>query len=193
MATAAAATQQLRERISFRQDQPTDIRLEGTGNPTEQPSRDGTPEYRYFLADRKIMWVPAEVHELIQRADSGQQAQFAITKHKAPKPWTVIAIEDEPLAARYAPEHRAPAPQPAPREAADLRKQLQPAPQAALPLAEAEDPYAASYYTCLCAAVRIAANAEKFGQQIGRALALDSQDVRTIATTLFIHATGGSR
>jgi len=193
MATAAA--QQLRERISFRQDQPTNIRLEGTGNPTEQPSRDGSPEYRYFLADRKIMWVPADVHELIQRADSGQQAQFTITKHKAPKPWTVIAIEDEPLAARYAPEHRAPAPapQPAPREAAQLRQQLQPAPQAALPLAEAEDPYAASYYTCLCAAVRIAANAEKFGQQIGRALALDSTDVRTIATTLFIHATGGGR
>lgn len=192
MATAAA--QQLRERISFRQDQPTDVRLEGTGNPTEQPSRDGTPEYRYFLADRQIMWVPADVHELIQRADSGQQAQFTITKHKAPKPWTVIGIEDEPLATRYMPEHQpAPAPQPAPREAAQLRKQLGPAPQAALPLAEAEDPYAASYYTCLCAAVRIAANAEKFGQQIGRAIALDSSDVRTIATTLFIHATGGSK
>ena len=48
-------------------------------------------------------------------------------------------------------------------------------------------------YTALCAAIRCAHAAEQFAQHIGRPLALESGDIRAMAATLFIHATGGNR
>lgn len=56
-----------------------------------------------------------------------------------------------------------------------------------------EQPYSASLYSALCAAIKVAQAAEQFGQQIGRSVAFETSDIRAMAATLFIHATGGSR
>jgi len=166
----SAAAQQLRERIGFTGNTPMEIQLEGDGNPAEQEARDGSTEYRYFLAGRRIMWVPAEVHQAIQRAQAGANAQFALTKHKAPKPWTVIHLDDEPAA-----------PQPAPS----------PAKPQSQPRTVASEPEPTTMYTALCAAIRIASEAEKYAQQIGRPLAFETGDIRAMAASMYIHATGG--
>jgi hypothetical protein len=194
-----AQPQQLRERISFRQGTPQEVTLEGDGNATHCAGQNG-PEVRYFLQGHRIMWVPLEVGDLMTRAAAGQDATFAITKHKAPQPWTVIHLEDEPAAAQGngwpGPEQ-----QPAPRPAAAPRQQSAPRPrqeptagapqQGTLP---GEQPYSTQMYTALCAAIRVAAAAEDFAQkQVGRAVAFQTADVRAIAATLFIHATGGGR
>jgi len=190
--SAAAATNNLRERISFRQDVPQEVTLEGNGTPTPQDGRDGITEFRYFLQGRKIMWVSAEAHARIAQAQAGADATFSLTKHKAPKQWSVIHLEDEP-AGWTAPDQQ-PAPPPARPQAAPPPRPRQEASagqpqQAAMP---AETPYSTHMYTALCAALRVAAAAEDFArQQLNRAVAFDTADVRAIAATLFIHATGG--
>jgi hypothetical protein len=65
--------------------------------------------------------------------------------------------------------------------------------QQQLPAMPGEIPYSASMYTALCAAIRAAAAAEQFSQQIGRPVAFDTSDLRTIAATLFIHPTRSSQ
>lgn len=181
----ATPAQTLRDRITFTINQPVEIQLDRDGNPTASTARDGSEEYRYFLAQHRIMWVPAEVHAAIQRADGGDSACFALTKHRAPKPWTVIQLEaDEPQqpAARPAP---APAPQPptpAARRAPDMPAQRH--------INEPESDNG-PLYTALCAAIRTAAAAERFGASIGRPVAFETGDIRAMAATLFIHQTGG--
>ena len=196
----AAAAQTLRERISFKQDVPVEVQLDGDGNPTETTARDGSQEYRYFLTGHQIMWVPAEVHAHL--TGMSPNALVVITKHKAPKTWTTVQIEDEPQdAAPAAPAHRestddrvaravanVPRPQPQPAQRGPINTSQQQLPQ--LP---GEEPYTASMYTALCAALRCAQAAEQYGQQIGRSVAFQTADVRAMAATLFIHSTGGGR
>jgi hypothetical protein len=182
MATAAAATpQQLRTRITYRQDQTQAVRVEAPG--VEQAGVKGL-EYRYMLAGHGIMWVPPAVHAAIQAATNGNYpADFEITKRRGDQ-WETVHVEDEPAAP----------PQPAARPAPPAPA-TRPAPQAATPDAQAPalngEPYSATMYTALCAAIRTAAAAETFARQIGRAVAFETADIRAIAATLFIHAEGG--
>lgn len=198
-----AAPQQLRDRIQFEWNESQTVILEDSGVPQE--GRNG-PEFRYFLADHCIMWVPPEVHAQIQRHTQTYPFECVITRHKTGRnqaTWTVERLEDEPPEA-----HQQPAPQPAarprkqpaaarPAPAPDTAAQPQTAPPT-LPSTQqppAAMPRTAEYsnamYTALCAAIRCAMEAEKFAQQIGRPLALESSDIRAIAATLYIHATGG--
>ena len=132
-------------------------------------------EYRYMLAGHGIMWVPPAVHAAIQAATNGRYpADFEITKRKGDQ-WETVHVVDEP----------ATPPQPA------ARPTPPPAPPAAHAPAATGEPYSASMYTALCAAIRTAAAAETFARQIGRAVAFETADIRAIAATLFIHAEGG--
>ncbi len=180
----AAAAQQLRDRITFDMNQPIEITLDRDGNPTESTARDGSPEYRYFLNGHRIMWVPEAVHEAIQRANGGDMASFAITKHRSPKPWTVIHLDAQEPGYGYSNEAAPPQAPPIPQQPA-ARPTPTPAPQ------DAAD--SSPMYTALCAAIRTAAAAEKFAASIGRPLAFETSDVRAIAATLYIHSTGGGR
>jgi len=98
-----SAPQPLRDRVTFSMNVPQEITLDGTGNPTATAARDGSAEVRYFLAGHRIMWVPQAVAHAIHNANAGEDASFAITKHRAPKPWTVVHLEDEPAAAHEPP------------------------------------------------------------------------------------------
>jgi hypothetical protein len=193
----AAAAQQLRDRIAFEPNVPVEVSLDRDGNPTETTARDGSREYRYFLGNHQIMWVPEPVHQAIQRADAGEHAQFAITKHRAPKPWTVIHLDAQEPAAPPPAAHR-----PAARQTTDDRA------AAAIATAETERALTEArqsatapanlgigipMYTALCAAIRTAAAAETFAAQIGRPVAFETGDIRAMAATLFIHQTGGGR
>jgi len=193
----SSAAQPLRDRISFGTNQPTEIQLERGGSPSESTARDGSSEYRYFLAHHQIMWVPEDVHQAIQRDQAGPDGQFAVTKHRAPKPWTVIHLDaTEPAAGWTAPDQQpappAPPARPAPAPVAAPRPRQEPTPaqpqQQSLP---AEQPFSTSMYSSLCAAIKTAQAAEEYGQHIGRPVAFDTSDIRAIAATLFIHATGG--
>jgi hypothetical protein len=174
---ATADSRQLREPVRFDPNVPQTVTIESTG--TAQPGRDG-PEFRYMLEGGKIMWVAEEAHKQIERAKrtDPQGDTFTITKRKsgrAAATWEVVQHADEP--------QPAPAPRPAPAAA------LAPPRQAQLP-AQGE-PYSTTLYTCLCAAMRDAQAAEAFAAQIGRPVAFETADVRAMAATLFIHATGG--
>jgi YD repeat-containing protein len=197
----AAAAQPLRERVMFDMNVPVEIALDRDGNPTESTARDGSAEYRYFLFGHRIMWVPEAVHTTIQRAQAGDGAQFSVTKHRAPTPWKVVHIETNapPTGHGYS---NAPSPTPA---APPVQQQQQPAaaPPAAAPRPALDAPAQrhidepasdnGPMYGALCAAIRTAAAAEKFAASIGRSIAFETGDIRAIAATLYIHATGGGR
>jgi hypothetical protein len=181
MATAAAP--QLRQRISFRNNQTQTVTLEAPG--VEQNGING-PEYRYRVEGNAIMWVPPEVHQAIEQARAGWPAEFEITK--TPKGWLTVHIANEP-----------PAPQPAPQPAPTATREPRPGALTGNPQQQStahqpgEEPYTATMHSALCAAIRCAAAAEDYARSIGRALAFETGDVRAIAATLFIHATQGSR
>ena len=199
----ASAASTLRERVSFESNRPCRIQLDGTGQPTEQQNRAGEEEYRYFLDGHQIMWVPPHVHAAIERIGE-PGAEIEITRRRAPREWDVVHLVDEPPTAR--PE---PTPVSAPRSAQPQQPAARPASTPALPQSQAPEPPArpvaappqgylnvgepqsTAYYTCLCAAINVCANAERYAQQIGRPLAFETQDVRAIATSLYIQNHGG--
>ena len=47
-------------------------------------------------------------------------------------------------------------------------------------------PYSTSLYTCLAAAVRVAADVEKFAASIGRPLSFTTPDIRAMGASLYI-------
>lgn len=196
---AASAAQPLRERIAFTKDRPIEITLDDDGRPTEATARDGSTEYRYFLAGHKIAYLPEQAHEAIQRARAGNDATFAITKHTT-QPWSVVHLEDEPTHVptpvsqpRSAQPHDAPhqertaqgwmqrgqPPTPAAPHRPDLPTPAQMAP-GPLPT------HASGYYTALCGAIQTAAAAERYAEQIGKPIHFTSEDVRCIAAAIFI-------
>ena len=190
---AAPATAAVRERVSFDANTPVDVTIESSG--IEQASRDGSPEYRYKLEGNRIMWVSPEAHQQIVRAMQQQPDanSFTLTKRKRGREaatWEVVQHADawpgydQPPAPRPAPVSQ-PRPAVQPARSADLRTQQRPLPEAS------GEPYSTTLYTCLCAAMRDAQAAEAFAQQIGRPIAFETADVRAMAATLFIHATGG--
>jgi hypothetical protein len=183
--TATAATPQLRQRITFRQNQTQTVTPEAAG--VEQSGNNGI-EYRYKLEGNAIMWVPLEVHQAIEAAQAGWPATFEITKHA--KGWLTVHIADEPAPAPV--PIAAPRPRPNATERA-LAGIAAPPAQPNLPHTTAAEPYSASMYTALCAAIRTAAAAKEFARSIGRAIAFETGDVRAIAATLFIHASEGGR
>jgi len=192
----AAAATTLRDRVTFRQNEKQSVTADGPG--IAQQGNNGT-EYRYMLDGHRIMWVPEDVHRAIEAAaqqtaragGSGWPIAVEITKRKE-GPWEVVHLVDEPGPAlgygKASPTSARPTPAPPPKPARPTAPASWPAAQVPPP---AEQPYSASMYTALCAAIRTAAAAEEFARQIGRAIAFETADVRAIAATLFIHAEGG--
>jgi hypothetical protein len=208
VATATNGSTNLRERIKFELNRPIEVTIEGEG--VEQAGTYGI-EYRYMLADRKIMWVQPDAHYAIDRIhQSGTTWPFTVEichrkDGRKAATWEVVHLEDEPQqpAARPRPASQQPAARPEPTPA-------MPAASRALPLSNGPangDPPAASQpdprvatevgnvdlYTCMCAAIRVAAAAEKFAAQIGRSLAFETADIRAMAASLYIENRGARR
>lgn len=187
---AAAAATNLRDRVAFNFNEPQTITLEGEG--VEQAARDGSSEFRYKLEGNRIMWIAPEAHVQILRAiaDDPTAQAFTITRRKSGKgaaTWEVVQHSDEP--ATWTPPDRQPAP-PARTTSQAKPGALPPQMQQPAPTA-ANGPMSDTLYTSLCAAIRTAAAAEKFAAEIGRPLAFETSDIRALAATLYIHATGG--
>jgi len=164
---STANQQPLRERIEFTWNIPHHVVLEGNG--TAQAGRDG-PEWRYFLGGHRIMWIPQEAHAQIERLQASAGSELIITKHKTGRnaaTWTVAEAGDA-------------APPPEETRTAKARNAKAP---------ETNEAGNQALYTCLCAAIRTAAAAEKFAASIGRPLAFETPDLRALATTLYIEAT----
>jgi hypothetical protein len=181
-----------RNKIMWGANQTHTVTIESAG--TIQEGQYG-PQMRYNLTENAIMWLDPAASDQIERATHGdpRETTWTISKRKAPNgriTWQCVQHEQPP----NEPANHAPAPQakpkPAPRPAA-APAEITPQPsQAAIPPTDG-DPWSASMFQCLCAALRVAKSAEEYSVRIGRPLALDSDSVRAIAVTLFIHATGG--
>jgi hypothetical protein len=171
---------ELREKVTFAPNIPTQVQLESTLG-QEQPSRNGTAEYRYFLRDHRIMWVPADVHRLIQATEPRNGDLVTITRSqasaKAPASWTV-----EPGASREPlPTERSQPPAPRP----------QPKPERQAPQHEAEPTTADQLALCLQLAIDAAQEAKDYAEGQGFRLEWQTGDIRALATTLYIQACGG--
>lgn len=196
---AAANSAPKRDRVSFRDNVAVIVTLES--GPAEQPSRNGEVEYRYFLSQDRIMWLPYDAHQALEHIGATEGSSVRITRHDDAQ-WSVEYVTREsPGAAALrntttAPASRPPVSAPRPhavtqrREPATAASIGAPA-QQQLPAMPGEEPFSTSMYTCMCAAVRVAANVEAFAQQIGRPLAFETSDIRAMATTLFINQAGG--
>jgi pyruvate/2-oxoglutarate dehydrogenase complex dihydrolipoamide acyltransferase (E2) component len=184
----ASATQQLRERVTFETNTPREITIDGHGTPTETESQyDGT-QFRYFLDGHQICWVPPAVHLLMRKANAGMDATFAITKHRAPKPWTVVHLEDGADTARE------PEPQPAKKAptAAPAAAPQQPA-ATTTPALEPLSKQAAEMLACLQDAIRVASRAQQFAREHAHPLNFSTENVRSLAASLFIRAEKAGR
>jgi hypothetical protein len=190
----AAPSSNLRERVSFELNRPLEVTVESPG--VQQNARDGAKEYRYFLAGRRVMWVGEAVHDAIENAGP-LPLTFEITHRKsgrAAATWEVVHLVDEPDSSQAAPAARPRAASQPPAASQPVPRELAP-PFGGMPGGlpdprEATDVGNTSLYTCMCAAIRVAAAAEKFSQQIGRPMAFETSDVRAMAAALFIHGKG---
>ena len=195
----------MRTKVTFPPNIPTQVILDGPGE--LQRSASGADEYRYFLGDDQIMWVPPEVHQQIESAQASEGDMLTIERvkrGKAAATWTVEHHQEEPTAANLrntatAPSSRAPSPQ---QRTAAARPQPtpanggggysatdQPAQTAELPLT-ASDRLAGA----LAAAIDAAAEATTYAQRRNLQLAWTAADIRAMAATLYIdHRNGGNR
>lgn len=206
-----------REKVEFPANIPTVVELDGIG--TLQCSKSGDDEYRYFLRDNRIMWVPPAVHEQIAAAEGNTGDAFQITKHqakaRAPIQWEAQLIEQRP-GTGYS--NQPPAAAPAPRPQRDLRaaayardareashhqptsqaphqagaREYQP-PQPAAQLAADAREYATGPADRMAQALKDAIDLTRGAKQYAPELAWSTADVRAIAATLFIEGAKGGR
>jgi hypothetical protein len=84
-----------REKVEFPANIPTIVELDGIG--ALQASRNGDDEYRYFLRQNRIMWVPPAVHDQIEQQMGNTGDVFEILKSqakaRAPITWTARLTE----------------------------------------------------------------------------------------------------
>jgi hypothetical protein len=87
-----------RQKVEFPANIPTQVELDGIG--TLQANQRGDDEYRYFLKNDRIMWVPPAVHAQLEAAQANNGDVVTITKGqakaRAPITWKVQLCEDEP-------------------------------------------------------------------------------------------------
>jgi hypothetical protein len=198
-----------REKVQFAPNLPTIIELEGPG--TLQQSANGAEEYRYFLQDERITWVPPAVHaQIVASGADHPGATFRVTKHqakaRAPITWEVERVST----ARGNGYSSAPAPQAPPVDhfertpgqgwTARTAPQQQPAqaqqrqqPQPAAQLAHDAPEFPTTPADRMAAALRDAIDLIRGAAHYEPSIAWTSSDVRAIAATLFIGVERGGR
>ena len=193
----------MRTKVTFAPNIPTQVILDGPGE--LQPSKSGTDEYRYFLANDRIMWVPPEVHQQIERAQAQEGDMLTITRvkgaGKTASTWQVEHHAEEPAAAAVRATSTAQAyRQPSPQQRAAARPASPPEngytatdqPAQTRILAELPVTAADRLAGALAAAIDAAAEASTYAQRRGLILAWNAGDIRALAATLYIeHRTGG--
>lgn len=191
---------QPRQKVTFPPNIPTQIQLASEGEPQENKA--GETEYRYFLSDHKIAWLPAEVHAAIQRAGAGEGDTIVVTKQKAGKAaptWAVETYAEEPAAAALraaetAPASRAPSPQQQRAAAPQQPAAPQPAAQLAADAPELPTTAADQLAAALLIAIDQATEAEAYARRKGLPVRWTSEDLRCMAITVYLeHARGGRR
>jgi len=173
----AAAPQ--REKVTFATNVPQILTLE-FNPPTE--ARDGRfgDQYMYFLGDGKIMWADPPLHEEIVRSGAKAGSEIGICKRELRNAgrrhiqWEVGLVEEEPA-------------QP---PAAIARPAIVSAPRATAPppIRAGSERIAGNL---MAAALKEAI--EAVDAMEGSGFNFDTSDVRALAITIYINATGGKK
>ena len=200
-----------RDKVTFAANIPTQVILDGPGE--LQPSKNFTDEYRYFLQNGRIMWVPPEVHEQIIDSGATDGDQLTIERSKRGKDaatWIVRSTNDARDARDDARGHgysneRAPQPPPVQpaqpydqprmertaqgwtqRAAAQAPPPQRQQPQQAALLASDAPELATTPADRMAQALKDAIDLVRGAKQYEPELSWNAGDVRAIAATLFI-------
>jgi hypothetical protein len=187
----SAAPQQQREKVSFSTNIPVLVQLEFDPPQQARAGRFGD-QFMYFLADQKIMWVEPEAHAEILRAGAVAGSELAICKRELRNAgrkhiqWEVVLQQEEPEPRQ--PAHTAP---PAAAEAFARAATPRPAASAAAPRSAPRTSRPVTELVAgnlMTAALRQAMEAcEQAGFEAR------TEDVRALAITIYIAATGGKK
>lgn len=195
----------MREKISWADNVPTTVTLDSAGE--LQRNRAGDVEYRYFLHGDKIMWVPTEAYQAINRTDAREGDTITITRQRAKRnstaTWAVepVTREGDGAAAirrtETAPSSRTAASQPADREHYDrqpgqgwtYREPAKPTTDTDLPVTTTDQLAGA-----LAVAIDAAAEASIYAKRHGLNITWNGGDIRALAATIYIQQQrGGAR
>jgi hypothetical protein len=207
-----------REKVEYSPNLPTIIELDGPG--TQQASQSGAEEWRYFLRDERITWVPPAVHQQIVATGADYPGgTYRVTKHqakaRAPITWEVERV-DQPTTAGYSNaaspttethydertpqgwtrrEGPRPTPQPqsAPRSQAPPPAAPQRQPQPAAQLADTAPELPITAADRMAQALKDAIDLWRGASNYAPELHYDAGDVRALAATLFIDGHKGAR
>jgi hypothetical protein len=174
--TNGGASAPQREKVTFSTNTPVLVQLE-FDPPTQARAGRFGDQYMYVLAENRIMWVEPEVHQEIVRTGAQAGSELAICKRELRNAgrkhiqWEVVTQEEEPP--------QEPPPAPAPRPAASAAAPRS-APRTSRPVTELVSG------NLMTAALKQAMEA---CQQAG--FEARSEDVRALAITIYIAATGG--
>lgn len=197
----------MRQKVEFSANVPTQVILDGIG--FEQAGKNG-PEYRYFLEDDKIMWVPPAVHAELTAAGVNTGSLVQITKIKEGKAAATWRVEIPRQARNYGYGQASPT-NPPPADDFERRPnqgwvnrgpaqppagpRTQPQPAAALasgtPAYEMDLSPVDRMAAALADAITLWAEAMQRAAEAGIDARPNAEDIRATAATLFI--AGGAR
>ena len=193
-----APTGGLREKVTFETNLPQTLILEF--DPPSEP-REGRfgPQFMYFMGGGRILWADPPLHAAIVKSGAGAGEEIAVCKRES-RPWpgakkhTAWEVETAATAARRAPEAiaatAAPTPQPAaatPPAATPAAPHAAPTPAKRAPATPAVEISGRISGNLMTAALQQALEAcEQSGFSDAR-----PDDVRALAITIYITATGG--
>lgn len=165
-----------RDKVEFSFNVPQSITIASPGElqPGTGAGTDRAPEFRYFLGDNRIMWVPEHIHLAIEDS-AAETDHYEITRSKPngkPATWRIQPVA---TAANLRPQ-----PAPAPTQPSARRQTIitQPAEQ---PLTAA-DQLAGAW----ASAIDVAIEAAEYAKRKGLLLAFTAGDIRAMAATLHI-------
>lgn len=193
---SAAAARPMRTKVNFFKPGVTTVVTLEYSDGTEVDGKDG-PQWRYFLVPNKIMYIDPDLHELIQTLEPQQRASVAITKNPngSRKPWTVEAVQDEPLEAQLEQSIANAKNTTTARARAELAQPVAPVKPSRIHETTADEvreaaeaghritPRAAEIAAALMSAIDGAKAAEDYARSIGLKLQFSASDIRAMANT----------
>jgi len=173
----------LREKVMFQTNIPQAVTLEFDPPTAAREGRFGD-QFMYFLGDGKIMWADPPLHEEIKRSGAKAGSELGICKRELRNAgrrhiqWEVNTIEEEP---------QQPPPAPRPPAAAPAARPTRSAPRetAPPPIRAGNERIAGNL---MAAALREAIEACDLASFDAR-----PEDIRALAITIYINATGGKK
>lgn len=176
---------------------PVETCLKFDSGKTVESQIDGSKQMMFTLSDDDKLYVPLSVASRMEELGIRKGVPFRIGKREVPGPGAKKRIEWFVERLSPAPEPDAPAERPEPFRAGSTvtvrpaAAAPAPAPAAATPIAPPDTASANLMAAALMAAVDSAILAEKYASAKNFPLKFDSEDIRSMAATIYIQAAKG--